>query len=113
MGQRRALRFARVGRREDIRSSLGEEGLPVTEGNVDAVMEGLGLDSRWDSFGSLRSQLYEELCMLGNEVIADEVSCLRERLEESDGTEMGGAMAPMFDLGERDRPIDDGVRDER
>lgn len=29
--------------RDDIRSVLGEEGLPVTEGNVDAVMESLGL----------------------------------------------------------------------
>ena len=99
--------------RDDIRSALGEEGLPVTEGNVDAVMEGLGLDARWDSFGNLKSQLSEELCMQGNDVIADEVSYLRERLEESDGAEMDGVVAPMFDLGERDCPIDDGARDER
>ena len=99
--------------RDDIRSALGEEGLPVTEGNVDAVMEGLGLDGRWDSFGNLKSPLFEELCMQGNEVIADEVSYLRERLEESDVAEMGGTVAPMFDLGERDCPIDDGTRDER
>lgn len=99
--------------RDDIRIALGEEGLPVTEKNVEAVMESLGLDGRWDSFGNLKSPLSEELCTQGNEVIADEVSYLRERLEASDGVEMDGVVAPMFDMGERDRPIDDGVRDER
>lgn len=43
----------------------------------------------------------------------DEVSYLRERLEESDGAELDGAMAPMFDSDERDCPMDDGARDER
>lgn len=99
--------------RDDIRSALGEEGLPVTEENVDAVMESLGLDGRWDSFGNLKSPLSEELCTQGNEVNADEVSYLRERLEASDGVEMDGVVAPTFDMCERDCPIDDGVRDER
>lgn len=51
--------------------------------------------------------------MQGNEVIADEVSYLRERLEASDEIEIDGAVAPKYDLGERDCPIDDGARDER
>lgn len=32
---------------------------------------------------------------------------------ESDEIEMADAVAPMFDMGERDCPIDDGARDER
>ena len=73
--------------REDIRTAMGDFDVPVTEENVDMVVERLGLDGGWDAFETLKSPFNEELCMTGNEFIAEEVAWMRKEMGEGEAKE--------------------------
>ena len=79
--------------REDIRTALGDFDVPVTEENVDMVVERLGLDGGWDAFETLKSPFNEELCMTGNEFIAEEVAWMRKEMGEG-GTDWTSSGMP-------------------
>lgn len=54
--------------RSDIEAALEHAGLPVSDANVDAALEALGLDGDW-----LGSDFHDRLVEQGNEMIADAV----------------------------------------